>query len=105
MAKYVLVYKGGGGMPETPEEQKQVMDAWGAWFGSLGAAVVDAGNPFGSSASVTTNGSVSDGASSGLGGYSILSADTLDGASEMAKGCPILTRGGSIDVYETFDVM
>lgn len=29
MAKYVLLYRGGH-MPETPEEQAQVMAAWGA---------------------------------------------------------------------------
>ena len=35
MGKYVFAFKGGG-MPETEEEQKSVMDAWTAWFGSLG---------------------------------------------------------------------
>jgi hypothetical protein len=27
------------------------------------------------------------------------------GSSEMAKGCPVLSSGGSIEVYETFEVM
>ena len=45
MAKYVLVYYGGS-MPETEAEQAAVMKAWGEWFGGLGAAVVDGGNPF-----------------------------------------------------------
>ena len=46
MGKYVLAYQGGS-MAETPEEQEKVMAAWGGWFGSLGAAVVDGGAPFG----------------------------------------------------------
>ena len=46
MAKDVFAYHGGG-HPATPEEVKKVMDAWGAWFGSLGAAVVDGGNAVG----------------------------------------------------------
>jgi len=104
MANYVLVYKGGG-MPETEEQQQQVMAAWGAWFGSLGDSLVDGGNPFGPSASISPSGAVSEGAASGLTGYSVLKADSMDAATKMAKGCPMLTSGGSIEVYETFNVM
>jgi len=104
MATYLLVYKGGN-MPQTDAERAQVMEAWGRWFGGLGQAVVDGGNPFGPSKSVAKNGSVTDGASSGLSGYSILKADTLDAAVKMAKDCPVLLGGASIEVYETFDVM
>ena len=104
MANYVLVFKGGG-MAETEAEQQAVMAAWGEWDGRLGQAVVDGGNPFGPSKSVASDGSVSEGGASALGGYAILRADTLDEATEMAKGCPVLTSGGSIEVYETFEVM
>lgn len=104
MANYVLVFKGGG-IPETEEQQQQVMAAWGAWFGALGSAVVDGGNPFGGSMSVAADGTVSDGAVSALTGYAILAADSLAAATDMAKGCPILADGGAIEVYETFDVM
>lgn len=45
MADYVLLYHGGS-MPETEAEQAAVMDAWGAWYGGLGEAVKDGGNPF-----------------------------------------------------------
>jgi hypothetical protein len=34
-----------------------------------------------------------------------LQADSLDAAGEMAKGCPILSSGGSIEAYEVFEVM
>ena len=30
MAKYVLAYHGGGGMPETKEVQAPIYEAWGA---------------------------------------------------------------------------
>ena len=43
MPKFVLAYHGGA-MP-APAEQAAFMEAWGAWFGSLGAAVVDSGAP------------------------------------------------------------
>ena len=55
MAKFVYVYIGGQ-MAETPEAQEQAMQAWGAWFGTLGDSVADVGNPFGSSATVSSGG-------------------------------------------------
>ena len=93
MGKYVFAYKGGG-MPQTEEEQQRVMSAWTAWFGTLGDAVIEIGNPFGASAAV--NG----GSTSGLTGYSVVSADSLDDAVAKAGGCPILERGGGVEVYE-----
>lgn len=104
MANYVLVYTGGG-MPDTEEERQAAMDAWTAWFGSLGESVVDSGNPFGPSRSVASDGSTSEGGTSGLGGYSVVKAEDLDAATQAAKGCPILNAGGAVEVYETFEVM
>jgi hypothetical protein len=106
MANYVLVYKGGGGMAPTPAAQEKIMADWGQWFGGLGQALVDGGNPFsGSATSIASDGSTREGASSGLTGYSILKADDLATAANLAKGCPVLSSGGTIEVYETFQVM
>ena len=104
MANCVLVFKGGG-MPETEEEGQQIMAAWGAWFGSLGEAVVDGGNPFAGSMTVEADGNATEGAASELTGYAILKADTLAAATDMAKSCPILASGGTIEVYETLPMM
>ena len=46
MAKYLYVYHGGR-PPASKEEGAKLMDAWGKWFGSLGSAVIDGGNPVG----------------------------------------------------------
>jgi hypothetical protein len=98
MGKYLLTYTGGA-MAQTDEERQAVMAAWGTWFGTLGSAIVDPGNPCGESRSL--------GAASGgsLTGYTVLSADSLESATELAKGCPVLTDGGGVEVYETFEVM
>jgi hypothetical protein len=106
MANYVLLYSGGG-MAESEAEQAAIMQAWGAWFGGLGNALVDGGNPFsGQAKSIASNGSVSNGAiGTAATGYSIIKADSLDAAVELAKGCPVLQSGGEITVYETFQVM
>ncbi len=104
MANYLLVYMGGG-MADTPEGQAKQMEAWGAWFGGMGEAVVDGGNPCGPSKTVASNGSVRDGGGAGIGGYSVIKANSLDEAAKLAKGCPVLAGGGSVEVYETFNAM
>ena len=103
MAKYVLAYSGGS-MPETEEAGAAVMAAWGAWLGGLGDAIVDQGNPFGASASVSADGSVSDAGASNINGYSIVKADSLAAATTLVKDCPALSGGGTVDVYETIEM-
>ena|SRR5258708_2420234 len=105
MANFVLLYTGGG-MPESEAQQAEAMQAWGSWFGKLGSALVDGGNPFTATAkSIASNGSVSNSPIGTMAtGYSIIQADSLDAAVELAKGCPVL-HGGQITVYETFPAM
>jgi hypothetical protein len=98
MAKYVLAYKGGS-MAETPAAQEAVMQAWGEWFGTLGAAVLDGGNPFGPSTAVQSDGSAGA-ATAALTGYSIIEADTIELAAKLVDGCPVLESGGTVEVYE-----
>ena len=105
MTKYLLAYKGGG-TPASEQDRQAAMAAWGQWFGSLGAAVVDGGNPFGRSRGIAAGGGRDEGAAgSALTGYSVLQAESLDAAARMAAGCPILKSGGTVDVYETVNVM
>jgi hypothetical protein len=104
MAKYVFVYHGGG-HPANPAEVKAVMDAWGAWFGSMGAAVIDGGNAVGKSSTVKPDGSlVSGGGANPASGYSLIEASSLDDAHKKAKGCPILKAGGSIEIAQAMDM-
>jgi hypothetical protein len=102
MAKFMFVYQGGGGMAESPAEQAKIMEAWGAWYGTLGDAVADGGAPFAGSTSVSPTGRSA--ASSGLTGFSIVSASSLDAAAAMTTGCPVLANGGTVDVYECIDM-
>ena len=106
MADFLLLYTGGN-MPETEEEQAAVMQAWTDWYTALGAAIKDGGNPFTPMAkTVASDGSVSDGAGGTMAtGYTIITTDSLGAATEHAKGCPVLGAGGSVTVYETFEVM
>jgi hypothetical protein len=105
MAKYLLVFHGGG-MPETDEEQQRVMAAWTDWYGALGAAVADPGNPIGRTMTIASDGAVSEGGGANpASGYAVIESGSIDEAVAASKGCPILASGGSVEVAETFDVM
>ncbi len=104
MAKYLFVYHGGS-KPETKEEQTKVMDAWGQWFGSMGSAVIDGGNPVGMSTTVQSDGSVvNNGGANPASGYSLIDASDDNDAIAKAKRCPILDAGGSVELAEAFDM-
>lgn len=105
MANFLLLYTGGAA--PTPEARDKVMQDWGGWFGKLGDRIVDAGNPVGHSKNLSNGGSVHDGSalSPSATGYSILKADSLDAATNLAKGCPVLTSGGKVTVYEIVPAM
>jgi hypothetical protein len=104
VANYLLVFHGGS-MPETQEEGAKIMQAWTDWFGVLGDAVIDQGNPVSQVRTIAANGSVSDGGVNPSSGYTIIRADNLDAAVAAAKGCPVLAGGASVEVAETFNVM
>ena len=102
MAKYHFAYSGGA-TPGNEAEQKKSMENWMAWFGVLGDSIVDPGNPFGPSKSVSANG-VSNAGAAGLSGYTLVNAINLDAAVELAKGCPIISDGGFVDIYEAHEM-
>lgn len=103
MPKFMYIYHGGKA-PESPEEGAKVMAAWTAWFEGMGAAVVDGGNPAGMSKTVSASGVAEDGGANPVSGYSLVNAADHDAAVEMAKGCPILSDGGTVEVAEAMEM-
>jgi len=100
MAKFMFVYHGGG-MPETPEEGERVMAAWNAWYGAMGAAVLDGGGPAGLSKTVSADGIADNGGANPVSGLTVVEAADQAAACEMAKGCPMVVDGnGSVEVAE-----
>ena len=75
------------------------MAAWMSWFATLGAAVIDGGSPTWYARTVGAGGTVTNGGGANpVTGYSLINADNLDAAVDFAKGCPILTGGGTVEV-------
>jgi hypothetical protein len=69
--------------------------AWQVFLDGLDSNLVDAGNPvFGRS---TVGFCPSD---TVLGGYSIVRADNIKAAIDLAEGCPALMAGGCVEVGE-----
>lgn len=104
MPRFVFAYHGGG-MPDTPQEGAKVMAKWNSWYEAMGASVADGGAPVGMSKTVTSLGVEDGGGANPLSGYTVVTADNMEAACEMAKGCPILDNGGgTVEVAEAMDM-
>jgi hypothetical protein len=78
----------------TPQQQKEGMDAWMKWMGANQSSLVDAGAPLGKTKRVDAKGA-SD-ARNGVGGYSIVQADSADAAAKLfSKDHPHLQMQGA----------
>jgi hypothetical protein len=102
MPKYIFAYHGGT-MPDSPEEGAKLMASWQAWLGDLGPAVISPGNPVGKSTTVSSSGVTNDGGANPLSGFSIVLADGLDHAVDMAKRCPHIDHG-TIEIAEMMEM-
>jgi hypothetical protein len=103
LSNYIIAYHGGR-KPENPEEGTKHMAKWKAWVGGLGDAVVNPGTPLGKSKIVSSSGVSDDGGPNAMSGFSIVKADNMDAALEMAKGCPFLELGGTLEVAEVMEM-
>ena len=104
MAEYALLYSGGRA-PASEEAQATVMKAWTDWFGTIGAGLKDGGNPFGDAKTVAADGSVKGGhEGQHFTGYSLVTAASLEAATDIAKGSPVLKDGGTVTVYEIMEM-
>ena len=95
MSKYVLAFRGQPDRTPAPEEEQ----AWGAWFGQLGPAIVDTGNRVGATRTVPAAPRGEPG-SAVLTGYMVIDAPDLDAAAKLAAGCPGLAGGVDVEIAE-----
>lgn len=95
MGKYVYIYYAGDSSDAGNAEE------WGAWFGQLGAKLVDGGNPFNNGGQAVSSEGVMDVKDMPATGYSIVNADSMEDATKIAQGCPLVTKQkGAVCVYE-----
>jgi hypothetical protein len=100
MQKYLVTYHGGRGVSDDPEERQQQADAFTAWAGSVGPALVDGGAPLAGARTVTQDDMHDGQLEATIGGYSLLEAPSLDAAAEMVRSHPYVRGGGTLQVSE-----
>jgi len=95
----------------TPEEIQAEVKEWQDWMGSIGAQgkLKNPGEALGfEGKTMHADGSITDGPYAELkeivGGFIIVSADSVDDAMELAKGCPALSSGGKVEVRDIMDL-
>jgi hypothetical protein len=101
MPKYLIGYHGGRKF-DSPQEGRAAQMKWKAWITGLGNAVINPGTPLGAGKLVSSSG-VSDGGANLLTGFSIIMADSMDAALELAQRCPHLDHG-TIEVAEVMEM-
>ena len=99
MALYILTYLGGS-QPNNPEEGQKHFEKYTAWLESLGEAVVSPANPLKDTTVISPDGTVTEGSTSEMSGFTILEAKTKEIALEMAKSCPFREIGGTLEISE-----
>lgn len=93
-----------GPMP-SPAQMEEMYARFNAWRERFQANIVDLGGKLTETARVVTPDGVSDGpfveVKEVVGGYMILSAETIDEAIEVARQCPgVIAPGASLEVRE-----
>ena len=103
MAQYVFVYLGGN-QPSSPEEANEHYSKYVEWLSSLGDSVVSPTIPLKYTHTVSPDGTIREGGSSAMSGFSIIKADSMEAALAVAQACPFLEIGGSLEVSELMQV-
>jgi hypothetical protein len=106
MSKYMYLFRGDANAGLSPQQMQEHMQRWGAWIQKLSATGnFVAGDPLEASGR-TVRGkrkAITDGpfaeAKDLVGGYLIVNAESLEQATELAHGCPILeSDAGTVEV-------
>lgn len=107
MNEFALLFRQSNQLANMPEEEmKALIKKWQDWIGSIAAQGKLANNlvirlvPDGKV--LKSGGVITDGPfveiRERLGGLIVIKADTIDEATTLAHGCPVLDVGGSVEV-------
>jgi hypothetical protein len=108
MAKFLFVYRHQGDAYSkiSPEEMQKQTEKWFAWIGQAMKQgwMLDPGDALTKEGRVVSSKLVKDGpfveSKEIVGGFSIIEADNFEAAATLAKGCPGLLLGGTVEVRQ-----
>jgi hypothetical protein len=95
MPSFVFTYRTAPGTARTPESA----EAWWSFLTGMGDHLADIGKPGLESAALGNCGP-----DTRLGGYSLITAEDLDEAMALAKGCPSLSHDGGVEVAQLGEI-
>ena len=99
MPQYMITYLGGD-QPSSPEEGKRHMLEYRTWLSSLGDSAVSPANPLKNTSTINPDRSVTMRSATTMSGFTIIETDSMDAALSIAKECPFLDIGGSLEISE-----
>ena len=111
MEKFMLIFQSPNSQAlayqqQSPEEMQAEIQKWNQWIGGIAAqgkligteALMPFGKVMTKNGQVVTDGPFTEGKEI-IGGYSLVTAASIDEAVELAQGCPMFdTEGGSVEV-------
>jgi hypothetical protein len=110
MSKFMYLFRGGGIVvqpPPSPAVLGAHLAKWTEWIGALAKAghaeavgtgpLGNGGKTLSGSSKTLTDGPYAE-AKDLVSGVLIITADSLDMAVELARGCPVFEYGGSVEV-------
>jgi hypothetical protein len=109
MKEFLMIFRNvppSGDAVPSPEQLKDISKPWQDWMGGIAAQgkLANPGNRLGFAGATLKADTVTDGPYAEIKeiilGYTALKTETLAEAIELAKGCPILTVGGNVEVRE-----
>ena len=107
MPKYLCLQRSlpsGGAERPSPSEMQEMYSRFGEWMEKYKSNLVDRGGQLGAGR-IIAHGSATDGPFAEVkdlvGGYMIVSAETLDAAADVARECPgLVSVGSGVEVIE-----
>jgi hypothetical protein len=109
MKEFLLIFRADyNTMPKaSPEQMQASTQKWMNWIAGIAAQgkLSDRGNRLVSSGKVLkSDGIISDGPyteiKESILGYSLIKAMSIEEATELANGCPVLSFGGNVEIRE-----
>ena len=98
MTKYIIAYLGGN-KPASPKEAQQHMSEYRDWLSALGSSAISPANPLKNTHTLKAD-SVTPTSTTSMSGFTIIEAGSMEAALAIAKDCPFLNLGGTLEVSE-----
>ena len=103
MNQYIIIYLGGD-RASSPAEGKEHFAKCQQWLASLANTVIKPMVPYGHSHIIAPDGTATPGSAASLSGHTVIRAESIEAAVEIARSCPFLETNGSLEVAELVEI-